>query len=64
MQVENDTLAKIPAKAIVEGDIRLTPWYAPQEVKEGALAFMQKLDVSQLLSLVRVATTWQMWLVQ
>ena len=50
VQVENDTLAKIPAKAIVEGDIRLTPWYSPQEVKEGALAFMQKLDVSQLLS--------------
>ena len=50
VQVENDTLAKIPAKAIVEGDIRLTPWYSSQEVKEGALAFMQKLDVSRLSS--------------
>ena len=50
VQIENDTLAKIPAKAIVEGDIRLTPWYSSQEVKDGALALMQKLDVSQLLS--------------
>ena len=45
VQVENDTLSKIPAKAVVEGDIRLTPWYAAQEVKEGALAFIKKLDV-------------------
>jgi len=49
VQAENDTLAKIPAKAVVEGDIRLTPWYSGQEVKDGALAFVQKLDVSQLV---------------
>ena len=48
VQVENDTLAKIPARAVVEGDIRLTPWYAGQEVKDGALAFIQQLDVSTL----------------
>ena len=47
-QIENDTFAKIPAKAVVEGDIRLTPWYAAQEVKDGALAFIQNLDVRQL----------------
>lgn len=51
VQVENDTLAKIPAKAIVEGDIRLTPWYVAQEVKDGALAFIQKLDVRQFPAL-------------
>lgn len=51
VQVENDTLAKIPAKAIVEGDIRLTPWYSGQEVKDGALAFMQKLEVRQFPTL-------------
>jgi acetylornithine deacetylase len=48
MQVENDTLTKIPAKAVVEGDIRLTPWYAPEEVKEGALKFIENLDVRDL----------------
>jgi acetylornithine deacetylase len=48
LQVENDTLTKIPAKAVVEGDIRLTPWYAPEEVKEGALKFIENLDVRDL----------------
>jgi len=48
VQVENDTLTKIPAKAVIEGDIRLTPWYSPQEVKEGALAFINDLEVNQL----------------
>jgi acetylornithine deacetylase len=48
VQIENDTLTKIPAKAMIEGDIRLTPWYSPQEVKEGALAFIRKLDVNLL----------------
>jgi acetylornithine deacetylase len=47
-QVENDTISKIPAKAIVEGDIRLTPWYVPEEVKEGALKFINDLDVREL----------------
>ena len=47
-KVENDTLTKIPAKAIVEGDIRLTPWYDPDEVKKGIAAFIETLDVSQL----------------
>jgi acetylornithine deacetylase/succinyl-diaminopimelate desuccinylase-like protein len=48
VQVENDTVTKIPAKAVVEGDIRLTPWYSPQEVKKGAQAFINSLDVSLL----------------
>jgi acetylornithine deacetylase/succinyl-diaminopimelate desuccinylase-like protein len=48
VQVENDTLTKIPAKAVIEGDIRLTPWYSPQEVREGALAFINSLDVRDL----------------
>ena len=45
---ENDTLTKIPARAIIEGDIRLTPWYSPEEVKAGALAFINNLDVREL----------------
>lgn len=48
VQVENDTIAKIPAKAVVEGDIRLTPWYAPEEVKEGAIKFIENLDIRDL----------------
>jgi acetylornithine deacetylase len=48
VHVENDTLAKIPAKAVIEGDIRLTPWYAPQEVRDGALAFINTLDLATL----------------
>lgn len=48
VQVENDTISKIPAKAIVEGDIRLTPWYSPEEVKEGALNFINSLDLREL----------------
>jgi acetylornithine deacetylase len=48
VQVENDTLTKIPARAIIEGDIRLTPWYSPEEVKAGALAFINNLDVREL----------------
>jgi len=51
VEVANDTLTKIPAKAVVEGDIRLTPWYTPQEVKEGAAAFMQNLDIASLPAL-------------
>lgn len=51
VQVENDTLTKIPGKAVIEGDIRLTPWYSPQEVKEGALAFINKLDIDQFPTL-------------
>jgi acetylornithine deacetylase len=51
VQVENDTLAKIPARAVVEGDIRLTPWYSPQEVREEALAFINNLDVTLLPAL-------------
>ncbi len=50
VQVENETLTKIPAKAVVEGDIRLTPWYAPREVQAGALEFIRRLDVSRLPS--------------
>ena len=48
VQVENDTLTKIPSKAIIEGDIRLTPWYDPEEVKKELAAFIENLDVSQL----------------
>jgi len=48
VRVENDTLTKIPSKAIVEGDIRLTPWYSPEEVRAGLATFIDKLDVGQL----------------
>ena len=48
IQVENDTLTKIPAKAVVEGDIRLTPWYDPHQVRDGANAFINTLDVQGL----------------
>lgn len=48
VHIENDTLTKIPAKAIVEGDIRLTPWYASKAVKEGALKFIENLNVRDL----------------
>ena len=48
VSVENDTLTKIPAKAVVEGDIRLTPWYSAQEVRDGAAAFIKNLDVHSL----------------
>ena len=48
MQVENDTITKIPAKAVVEGDIRLTPWYDADEVKNGALKFIESLNVQDL----------------
>jgi acetylornithine deacetylase len=48
VHVENDTLSKIPAKAVIEGDIRLTPWYAAQEVRDGAQAFINALDLATL----------------
>lgn len=51
LRVENDTLTKIPAKAVVEGDIRLTPWYDPQKVRDGATAFINNLDVQSLSAL-------------
>ena len=51
VSVENDTLTKIPAKAVVEGDIRLTPWYSAQEVRDGATAFIKNLDVLSLPAL-------------
>jgi acetylornithine deacetylase len=51
VQVENDTIAKIPAKAIVEGDIRLTPWYSPEEVKAGAIKFINSLEVREFPAL-------------
>lgn len=51
VQVENDTVAKIPGKAIVEGDIRLTPWYSPDEVKAGALKCINSLDVREFPAL-------------
>lgn len=48
LRVENDTLTKIPAKAVVEGDVRLTPWYDPHQVRDGANAFIHNLDVQRL----------------
>lgn len=48
VHVENDTLSKIPAKAVIEGDIRLTPWYVAQEVRDGAQAFINGLDLATL----------------
>ena len=49
--VHNDTLSKIPASAVVEGDIRLTPWYSAQEVRDGVTAFINNLDILSLPTL-------------
>ena len=49
--VHNDSLTKIPATAVVEGDIRLTPWYSPHEVRDGATAFITTLDILKLPTL-------------
>lgn len=46
--VENDTLTKIPAKAVIEGDVRLTPWYDPVKVKEAMNDFLRNLSIDQL----------------
>jgi len=40
VRVDNDTVSKIPARAVVEGDIRLTPWYSAREASERASAFI------------------------
>jgi len=44
MTVPNDKVTKIPAHAVVEGDIRLTPFYSMQDAIDGAEAFVAELD--------------------
>jgi acetylornithine deacetylase len=48
IRVDNDTVSKIPPRAVVEGDIRLTPWYGAREAGERASAFIRALDVESL----------------
>lgn len=48
VRVDNETLTAIPGRAIVEGDIRLTPWYDPNEVRDGFRAFLETLRIDQL----------------
>jgi len=48
VRVDNDTVSKIPARAVVEGDIRLTPWYSAREASERASAFIAGLEVESL----------------
>jgi acetylornithine deacetylase/succinyl-diaminopimelate desuccinylase-like protein len=44
MLVPNDKITKIPAEAVVEGDIRLTPFYALTDATSGAAEFVAELD--------------------
>lgn len=44
MQVPNDKVTKIPGLAVVEGDIRLTPFYEMKDAIGGAEAFVAELD--------------------
>lgn len=48
VRVENDTLTTIPSRAVVEGDIRLTPWYDPDRMRDGLRAFLATLRLDQL----------------
>lgn len=44
MTVPNDKISKIPASAVVEGDLRLTPFYEMSDAIGGAVAFVAELD--------------------
>lgn len=44
MHVPNDKVTKIPALAVVEGDIRLTPFYDMEAAIGGAAAFVADID--------------------
>lgn len=44
MHVPNDKLTKIPALAVIEGDIRLTPFFDLAEAIGGAESFVAELD--------------------
>jgi acetylornithine deacetylase/succinyl-diaminopimelate desuccinylase-like protein len=44
ISVPNDKVSKIPGKAIVKGDIRLTPFYDMKKAMDGAVAFIADLD--------------------
>lgn len=44
MVVPNDKISKIPSSAVVEGDIRLTPFYEMKDAIEGARAFVAEID--------------------
>jgi acetylornithine deacetylase/succinyl-diaminopimelate desuccinylase-like protein len=44
ISVPNNKITKIPGSAVVEGDIRLTPFYDMREAIDGAVAFVAALD--------------------
>jgi acetylornithine deacetylase/succinyl-diaminopimelate desuccinylase-like protein len=44
VHVANDKITKIPGSAVIEGDIRLTPFYDMREAIEGAERFVSELD--------------------
>lgn len=44
IQVANNKVTKIPGTALVEGDIRLTPFYDLDEARRGAAEFVAELD--------------------
>lgn len=44
ISVPNNKITKVPGSAVVEGDVRLTPFYDMREAIEGAVAFVSELD--------------------
>lgn len=44
IQVPNNKVTKIPGTAVVQGDIRLTPFYELEEARRGAAEFIAELD--------------------
>lgn len=44
MTVANEKISKIPGSAVVEGDIRLTPFYEMSDAIQGAAAFVAEID--------------------
>ncbi|MEZ4226610.1 MAG: M20/M25/M40 family metallo-hydrolase [Polyangiaceae bacterium] len=44
IDVPNNKITKVPGKAVVQGDIRLTPFYDIEEAIGGAVKFIEALD--------------------
>ncbi|HEY3236589.1 MAG TPA: M20/M25/M40 family metallo-hydrolase [Polyangiaceae bacterium] len=44
IHVPNEKVTKIPGSAVVEGDIRLTPFYDLEQALDGAVKFVEELD--------------------
>ena len=44
VSVANNKITKIPGNAVIEGDIRLTPFYEMTDAIEGAVAFVAELN--------------------